>query len=125
MIRPSKGIRQDDPLSPYLFLICLNVFTLKLSKIANNLKSSMGIRVCHGGPTVPSLFFVDDILLFCKTIATTCQKLNDIIDHFYSLSRQLINFHKSSLVFSCNAIANYKQEMAAAFNIPHKDLLGK
>ena len=57
MFLPSRGIRQGDPLSPYLFLICMNVFTLKLSQLAYCPKSGVGIRVCAQAPSIPSLFF--------------------------------------------------------------------
>ena len=125
MIFPSRGIRQGDPLSPYLFLIYMNVFTLKLSQTADCPKSGVGIRVCPDAPIIPSLFFADDSLLFCKTNATACRHLKTIMDHFCSLSGQLINFHKSSLVFSNNATATHKQVVGAFFNIPRKESLGK
>ena len=32
-INPSKGIRQGDPLSPYLFLLCAKELTSLLTKV--------------------------------------------------------------------------------------------
>jgi len=63
-------------------------------------------------------FSADDSLLFYKANITACNNLKKILNNFCALSEQLINFHKSSLVFSSNATRAHKQALAAIFNIP-------
>ena len=46
LFKPSRGLRQGDQLSPYLFILCMNVFSIAISKAANALKSGIGARVC-------------------------------------------------------------------------------
>jgi len=70
-------------------------------------------------------FFAYDSLLFWKTNATVCNNLKKIIDSFSTLSRQLINFHNSSLVFSRYATMAHKQTVAEIFNIPQRESLDK
>jgi len=70
-------------------------------------------------------FFADDSLLFCKANTTACIHLKEIINSFCTLSGQLINFHKSSLVFSRNGTRTHKQTLAAIFNIPQRESIGK
>lgn len=41
---PSRGIRQGDPISPHLFLIVANVFSIMINKVVSN-KSLVGIRM--------------------------------------------------------------------------------
>lgn len=62
-VHPGRGIRQRDPLSPYLFVICTKGLSALLNKAETN-GVLQGIRVCHGAPSVHHLFFVDDNFLF-------------------------------------------------------------
>ena len=82
----------------------MNVFVTALCDVANITKSGVGIRISPRTPTIPCLFFADDSLLFCKTKLASYVKLKSIIEGFYKLSEQLINFQKSSIVVFKNAI---------------------
>jgi len=56
VIRPQRGLRQGDPLSLYLFLLC----TEGLSNLINDVvrtRSLYGIKVCRRAPMVSHLFF--------------------------------------------------------------------
>ena len=62
-IRPSRGIRQGDPLSPYLFLLCSESLNRILRQATSN-DSIRGFSLCKRGPRISHLFFADDSLLF-------------------------------------------------------------
>ena len=64
-IRPSRGLRQGDPLSPFLFLFCAEGLNALLNKAADN-GEIMGLSLCHQGPRITHLFFADDCLLFLQ-----------------------------------------------------------
>ena len=63
-IVPSRGLRQGDPLSSYLFLLCTDGFSSLINKAVRSHILS-GLSICRGCPMISHLFFVDDSLLFC------------------------------------------------------------
>jgi len=71
------------------------------------------------------LLFADDSLLFRKANRHTALTLKAILDCFCSQSSHLINFHKSAIVFSNNAIQMQKQVVASIFQILQRHSLGK
>ena len=62
---PSRGLRQGDPLSPYLFLFCVEGFFAML-KNAQREKELKGVSFGTNGPTVTHLLFVDDSVVFME-----------------------------------------------------------
>jgi hypothetical protein len=61
---PSRGLRQGDPISPYLFLFCVEGF-LALLKEAQRKNELRGVRFGAGGPHV-TLLFADDSIVFLE-----------------------------------------------------------
>lgn len=82
---PTRGLRQGDPLSPYLFLLCVDGFSSLINEAARNQMMS-SISICRGCPMVTQLFFADDTLLFYKASTQECQKLNDILQLYEAAS---------------------------------------
>lgn len=64
-IIPSSELRQGDPFSPYLFLLCTEGLISLLRKSSSD-KSLEGVRVCCNALMINYLHFVDDSLIFCK-----------------------------------------------------------
>jgi len=125
MINPTRGIRQGDPLSPYIFILCMEVLNSMLNSAAQRPKSGVGIKLCPTTDRLPCLLFADDCLLFCKADSSSCWTVKNILDQFCVLSGQLVNYQKSVLTFSKNATSAHRQTVAGIFNITHSISLGK
>lgn len=66
-VAPSQGIRQGDPISPYLFLIVSEGFSSLLQKAEEN-SLIHDISTAVEASSINHLFFADDSLLFCDVI---------------------------------------------------------
>ncbi|KAF5460015.1 hypothetical protein F2P56_019915 [Juglans regia] len=98
---PSRGIRQGDPLSPYLFIICAEVLS-NLLNLAEARGDISGIPIARGQLHINHLFFADDSLLFCKSNALEMCRLLDILSVYEKASGQRLNKDKTSIHFSRN-----------------------
>jgi hypothetical protein len=95
----TRGLRQGDPISPYLFLICGEAFSclLNAADVDGRLK---GIKVAPNAPSFNHLLFADDSLILLKVKESSVQCLNDILQLYEECSGQTINAEKSSIMFS-------------------------
>lgn len=113
-IIPSRGIRQGDPLSPYLFLLCAEgLSALIKASVCNG--SMEGIAICCGGPKLSHLFFADDSLIFCKATIAECDALQRVLGVYERASGQQLNRAKTSLFFSSNTPKEIQEEIKRRF----------
>ena len=62
---PTRGLRQGDPLSPYLFLFCSEGLTALLAHHEDR-GDLQGVKVCREAPSISNLLFADDSLILMK-----------------------------------------------------------
>ena len=111
-ITPTRGLRQGDPLSPTLFLICTEGLSALIHKATRN-QHSTGISICRGCLRVTHLLFADDSILFYKASTEECQVLKQILQKYEEDSGQKINTKKTSIFFSPNTSQEVKDEIFA------------
>lgn len=76
---PERGLRQGDPLSPYLFLLCAEGFSTLLNKAeAEGLIA--GVKICHNAPSVSHLLFADDSLISIRANREDAGHLQNVLD---------------------------------------------
>lgn len=98
-VQPHHGIRQGDPISPYMFILCGEVLS-GLCRLAELDKSMKGIRVARGSPRVNHLLFADDTMMFSNSSQESCLALIQILHNYEKVSGQKVNISKSSITFS-------------------------
>ncbi|MCI39159.1 putative ribonuclease H protein, partial [Trifolium medium] len=87
------GLRQGDPLSPYLFILCAEVFS-GLQVKAQQDNQIHGISLARGAPEITRLFYADDSLIFCRVNRDEARTLVQVFDDYQRASGQLINLEK-------------------------------
>jgi hypothetical protein len=98
---PARGIRQGDPLSPYIFILCANVLSGLLHKEAQS-HSIHGIQVARNAPKITHLLFADDSLLFARANQNEANTIIQVLNKYQLASGQLVSYEKSEVSFSRN-----------------------
>lgn len=121
--KPSRGLRQGDPLSPYLFLLCAEGL-LGLLLQAERRGWLHGCQVARGAPAVSHLFFVNDSLLFFKASKEECIRLKECLRMYEIASGQKMNLEKSSISFSRNVSQAHRADLSTLLGVSVMDNLG-
>jgi hypothetical protein len=98
---PERGLRQGDPLSPFLFILGSEVLS-RLFHYQESIGSLKGIRMSKNNSPISHLLFADDLIIFAKATSSEATVIKSCLDTYCSWSGQAINFSKSSILFSKN-----------------------
>ncbi|OMO86377.1 reverse transcriptase [Corchorus capsularis] len=92
----SRGIRQGDPISPYLFILSMEYLSLMIENEVNS-HNWNPILVGRGGPRISHVLFADDIMLFAKANIANCDAISRTLHEFCIRSGQKVNASKTKL----------------------------
>lgn len=98
---PQRGLRQGDPLSLYLFVLCLE-------RLCHQIEVAVGqgdwkpIRLSQGGPQLSHVCFADDLILFSEATVIQVRVIRKVLDNFCMASGQKVSLEKSKIFFSAN-----------------------
>jgi hypothetical protein len=113
---PTWGLRQGDPISPYLFLLCAEGLSCLLKKKEAEGKIK-GMRNGKSAPAISHLLFADDNIFFTRGDAKNLQALNEVLQTYSEGSGQRINFEKSSIFFGVHCPEHIKDRIMSYLNV--------
>ena len=100
-IQPTQGLRQGDPLLPYLFLLCTEGLSALLNHEAQR-NAIKGVTASANGPRISHLFFADNSLIFGRATESEATEIQRVLKVYETSFGQQLNCHKNSLYFSPN-----------------------
>lgn len=123
-IKPSRGLRQGNQLSPYIFGLCMEQSSHWIrSKVENG--TWRPLRASRGGVKVSHLFFADDLILFAQAGDDQNACIKDGQESFSRALGLRINFDKSLMFFSPNILEQEAARLSASMGIPKTTELGQ
>ncbi|KAL9663470.1 hypothetical protein QQ045_018857 [Rhodiola kirilowii] len=112
-----KGLRQGDPFSPYLFILCTEWLSSMLKHYAD-MGIIEGIKISRRSPAISHLMFADDCLIFMKINSSTITALRDVLQCYEMVSGQTLNYSKSEVAVSKNFPTNIRSDLAHTLGVP-------
>lgn len=103
-ISPSRGIRQGDPLSQYLFILVAEGLSHAIKSC-----SLQGLFVSRQGPSISHLLFANDSILFSQASIAQAEIIKAILHEYSAASGQSINLSKSAICFKPNTPIDIKR----------------
>ncbi|CAN6700215.1 unnamed protein product [Malus baccata var. baccata] len=116
----SRGLRQGDPLSPYLFLLVGEVLS-RMIQGAVERRQLDGVKLSGAGPVISHIFFADDTLIFLKADKKNCNNLVALLKDYCKASGQAINMQKSSVFFGNNVQSSLSEYLGNILGMPVVD----
>ncbi|KAL6211771.1 hypothetical protein ACLB2K_016994 [Fragaria x ananassa] len=127
MINPSRGLRQGDPLSPYLFLLCSEGLTSLFQNVERE-GLVHGAKFSEGSPPISHLLFADDSMLFGRVEMQELTLLKQCLLLYERAAGQKVNFQKSVVAFGSGLLEEQKSLIATFLGVPvvpfHEKYLG-
>ncbi|WZZ66780.1 hypothetical protein YC2023_078150 [Brassica napus] len=121
---PQRGLRQGDPLSPYLFVLCMERLCHQIEfSVAN--KEWKPITLSRGGPSLSHVCFADDLILFAEASLSQIRVVRKVLERFCEASGQKVSLAKSLIFFSENVHRDLANSISNESGIKGTKELGK
>ena len=122
--RPKRGIRQGDPLSPFLFILCAEALVHTMNQ-AEHQRLVSGMKLAPTCPAVQHILFADDSFFLCRASLAECAEFLRRLKLYGASSGQVINFQKSAITFGVRIDPVMKRLLSEFLNIENEGGDGK
>lgn len=93
------GLSQGDPISPYLFVLCMERLAHRIQKQVED-GHWKALKASQYGLTISYLFFADDLLLLADSSCSQIRVIKSCLDDISMASGPKINLEKSKKILS-------------------------
>lgn len=91
--QPSRGVRQGDPLPPYIFILGIEFLSILIhNQVTQGLWTP--IQITSNGPSISHRRFVDDVFLFSEAAPQNASNISNVLEDFTHHSGLHINYKK-------------------------------
>ena len=118
-----RGVRQGDPLLPYLFVLCVE-------RLSHGITQAMmdgrwkPIRLAKHGTPLTHLFFVDNLLLFAEASIDQVYIIDVVLENYCRSSEAKVNKTKTKVFFSKNVLSRDAHLIGNTFGFSATNDLG-
>lgn len=120
LISPTWGLRQGDPLSPFLFILGTEVLSRMFSR-AERMRCIHGTKISRSTTPISHLLFADDTMIFSRATVNEAAVISNLLDIYAGWSGQELNLNKSSVTFSRNVQQALTSSLADSLGISQSD----
>ncbi|XP_056692237.1 uncharacterized protein [Spinacia oleracea] len=120
---PSRGIRQGDPLSSYIFVLCLDRLSSMIEEKVQSgswkpIALTKNIKMSH-------VFYADDVFLFSIASIDNMHSIMNTLESFGEMSGLKISMTKSTLIFPRTVHDSIRQDIASTYGFKISSCFGK
>lgn len=91
---PQKGIRQGDPIAPYLFLLIGEVLSMLINRALEKGKFR-GVEFDFHQKSITHFQYADDIVIFVNNDENSVREMKKLLILFQAITGLAVNFNKS------------------------------
>uniref|UniRef100_A0A803PZ98 Reverse transcriptase domain-containing protein n=1 Tax=Cannabis sativa TaxID=3483 RepID=A0A803PZ98_CANSA len=113
---PERGLRQGDPLSPFLFLLCSEGLSCLIFE-AERVGRIHGLRFGTMEQRLSHLLFADDSLIFLDANLEDSNALKEVLGNYEKMSGQCINFEKTEMCVGCKVSDSVATSLASNLGV--------
>lgn len=102
-ITPNRGLRQGCPLSPYLFILAMEILTKQFYQKVQS-RVIKGIKLARSAPAITHILYADDLMVMGQATAHEIREYKQIFEVFEQQSGLVLHPEKSTIWYSesCN-----------------------